>query len=192
MKKCNCSKPVADQLETPRARLPFSWHFFWVLFLGAPAHAVADSVRAVPSVDMTRYQGKWYEIARLPLSWEKKCASHVTATYTLRPDGDITVLNACQRVDGKVTSSRGKAQLAVRGGPTSKLKVTFFWPFRGDYWVLALDPDYRWSLVGTPDRKYLWLLSRAQTMDGDQVNRILGLAVEMGFDTKDIIYTKQN
>ncbi len=192
MKSRNGIKRLSHEPATLRALLLFPWCFLWALFLGMPAYAATDSVHAVPSVDLNRYQGQWYEIVRLPLSWEKKCASLVTATYTLRPDGDITVLNSCQRINGKMTSSRGKAQLAVAGGPTSKLKVTFFWPFRGDYWVIGIDPDYRWSLVGTPDKKYLWLLSRTPTMASDQVNRILGRAVEMGFDVKDIIYTKQN
>lgn len=148
--------------------------------------------RAVPSVDLNRYQGQWYEIVRLPLSGGNKYASHVTATYTLRPDGDITVLNACQKTNEKMTSSRGTAQLAVAGGLTSKLKISFFWPFHGHYWMIGIGPGYRWSLVGTPNKKYLWLLSRAPTMASDQVNRLLGRAVEMGFDIKDIIYTKQN
>jgi apolipoprotein D and lipocalin family protein len=141
-------------------------------------------------VDLTRYQGTWYEIARLPLFWENKCVANVTATYTVRPDGKVTVLNQCRKKDGTETASTGTAEVA--GTENSKLKVTFFWPFKGDYWILDLDPDYNWALVGTPNLKNLWVLSRTPQLDKPIFDKLIDQARQLGFDTQKIIYTKQN
>ena len=135
----------------------------------------------VASIDPAKYMGKWYEIARLPNHFERKCAGDITATYTLRPDGRIDVLNECRRSDGRVESARGIARPADRKGPNTKLKVSFFWPFAGNYWILDLDPDYRWALVGEPDRKYLWILSRKPYLEERIFDRLLDRAVEEGY-----------
>src|SRR6476659_10065823 len=92
---------------------------------------------AAPSVDLNRYAGRWHEIARFPNRFQRDCASDTTATYTLRPDGKITVLNQCRKADGSTIKVTGTAKLADAKGPSSKLKVTFFWPFYGDYWIIA-------------------------------------------------------
>ena len=145
----------------------------------------------VPHVDVVRYAGLWYEVARLPMPFQKKCAADVTATYTLRPNGTVDVLNVCRKANGKVTRAHGTAKLATRDGSNSKLKVTFFWPFSGRYWVLDLDPEYRWAMVGTPDRKYLWVLSRTPKLDPEVLERLLARAHQMGYSTERMIYTKQ-
>jgi apolipoprotein D and lipocalin family protein len=122
-------------------------------------------VTAIPHLDLNRYIGRWYEICRLPLKWEDETATDITATYSLNDNGKVRVDNRCFDAEGKPSQSIGEA------GPVdetkAKLKVTFLpefirWiPFTdGDYWVLKLDPDYRIALVGTPDRKNLWLLAR--------------------------------
>lgn len=141
-------------------------------------------------VDLARYQGTWFEIARLPLFFENKCVAGVTANYTLLPDGKIDVVNRCTKADGKVNVSKGTIALADKAGPPSKLKVTFFWPLSGDYWILDLDPDYRWAVVGTPDRENLWILSRSPRIDPSIVDRILTEAKSEGFNTAKMIYTK--
>jgi len=141
----------------------------------------------VKSVDLNRYAGTWYEIARLPNSFEKglKC---ITATYTLRDDGKITVLNRGHKISNpsRVSSAKAVAWIPDKSSP-AKLKVQFFWPFSGDYWIIDLDSDYRYALVGDPSFKYLWILSREKKMDEATFNKLLEKAVENGFDVKPLI-----
>lgn len=149
-------------------------------------------LQVVPSVDLKRYAGKWYEVARLPNRFERDCAQDVTATYTLRPDGKITVVNACRKADGSMKSAKGTAKLADKNGPNSKLKVTFFWPFYGDYQIMDLDPEYRWAVVGEPSRGYFWILSRTAQLPEDVMAGILERAKAQGYELKDLIRVKQS
>ena len=146
----------------------------------------------VQSVDINKYAGKWYEIARLPNFFERKlkCAS---ATYTLRSDGKITVLNAGNYIDDpeKSTSTTGVAWVPDKNSP-AKLKVRFFWPFSGDYWIMYLDKDYRYVLVGDPNAKYLWILARDKTMDDTTYKMLLQKAVDNGYNVETIIRVEQN
>ena len=121
-------------------------------------------------MDLARYAGKWYEIARLPNRFQRDCAANTTATYTLRPDGKITVVNECRKADGRTKSAKGTARVADPKGPNTKLKVTFFWPFSGNYWIIDLDPEYRWVVVGEPGRDYLWILSREPRLDEARIS----------------------
>jgi apolipoprotein D and lipocalin family protein len=155
-------------------------------------------VAVVPAVDLNRYAGLWYEIARLPNRFQDDCACCVTATYTLREDGRLTVVNACRTADGKSKSVEGEAKLAGEDGPASKLKVRFaprFLAFLGfvwgDYWILDLAEDYSHALVGSPDRKYLWVLSREPTMGEETFTGILETAAGMGFDVTRVQRTAQ-
>ena len=158
----------------------------------ALAFGADEPLDTVDHVDLTRYLGKWFEIARLPLIWENKCASNVTATYTPLPGGKIGVLNSCRKSDGKITQSKGTAKIASKKDRSnSKLKVTFFWPFSGDYWILDLDRDYQWALVGNPSRKNLWILSRTPGLDHETIDTLLAKGEALGFDTSKIIMTKQ-
>ncbi|MGQ9634519.1 MAG: lipocalin family protein [Bryobacteraceae bacterium] len=146
----------------------------------------------VPSVDLERYAGKWYEIARLPNRFQRGCTGNVTATYTLRPDGKIQVLNQCRDERGRTKSARGTAHPAGKGEPNTKLKVTFFWPFSGDYWIIDLDPGYRWAVVGEPRRRYLWILSREPHLDDETYQGIVERAAAKGFDNNRLIRTAQS
>ena len=158
----------------------------------ALAFGADEPLDTVDYVDLTRYQGRWFEIARLPLIWESKCTSDVTATYTSLSDGKIEVLNSCRKSDGKITQSKGTAKIASKNDSSnSKLKVTFFWPFSGAYWILDLDPNYRWALVGNPSRKNLWILSRTPTLDHETIDMLLAKGAYLGFNTSKIIMTKQ-
>ncbi len=148
-------------------------------------------LEVVPSVDLARYAGKWHEIARLPAWFQRQCQADVTATYTLRPDGRISVLNECRKADGRLKSANGTARLASAKGPNTKLKVTFFWPFSGDYWIIDLDPDYRWAAIGEPGRKYFWVLAREPRMDEATLERILERAKRQGYDLSRLIRTQQ-
>jgi apolipoprotein D and lipocalin family protein len=160
------------------------------LFAAASLTAADREVKVVPSVDLQRYQGRWYEIARLPMRFQRDCASDVTATYSLKENGDVKVVNACREANGKLKQSEGTAKLEDANGPTSKLKVTFFWPFYGKYWVIDLDPNYQWAVVGGPSREYLWVLSRKPRMDEALLNKLLGAAKAQGYDLSRLIRTK--
>lgn len=150
-------------------------------------------------VDLRRYAGVWYEIARLPNRFQEKCAGNVAATYTLRDDGKVTVVNECRQADGTTTRAEGLARRADANGPASRLEVRFapaflsFLPFVwGDYWIVALDRDYRWAVVGEPSRKYLWILSRTRTLDAAVYDRLLAEAAGLGFDVSGVRKTAQD
>jgi apolipoprotein D and lipocalin family protein len=143
-----------------------------------------DALEVVPHLDLERYLGKWFEIAHLPFKFEDGC-SQITATYGLTGNGAVSVLNQCLK-NGKTKQSVGKAKI-VDKATGAKLKVTFFWPFYGDYWVLKLGDNYEYSVVGTPNRRYLWILSRIPQMDNKLYNEILEFAKTKGFPVEKII-----
>jgi apolipoprotein D and lipocalin family protein len=151
-----------------------------------------DPPSVVEKVDIDRYAGTWYEIARYPHSFEKGCVD-VTATYTLRDDGKINVLNKCRKdsFDGKEKSANATAWVADPA-TNAKLKVRFFWPFSAAYWIIDLDPDYQWALVSHPSRKYLWILSRTPKMDDDLYSELLVRLQTRGFDTAMLYKTPQS
>lgn len=139
-----------------------------ILIVSFGSNAVADKrapLTVVARVDLEKYLGKWYEIASYPAWFQKGCTAS-TAEYSLLPNGKIRVVNRCrkERLDGTLKTSRGKAEV-VDTATNAKLKVWFFWPFKGNYWIIDLDPDYRWAVVGEPKRKYLWILSRTPTLE---------------------------
>lgn len=152
----------------------------------------------VPSVDLSRYMGKWYEIARFPNRFQKKCSGNVTATYELQSDGRIKVVNECRNQKGETDRAEGTARRASKQGPDSKLEVRFapswlswlpaVW---GDYWILELADDYGYSLVGSPDRKYLWILSRTPQMDAATYQRLVDAAKAKGFEIERLAGTVQ-
>jgi len=153
----------------------------------------------VPSVDLSRYAGKWYEIARLPNRYEKRCTSDVTATYTLLENGRLKVVNECRQRNGQISRAEGIAKLANKNGPTSKLRVRFapawlswlpmVW---GDYWIIDLAEDHSHAIVGSPDRQYLWLLSRSPQIDEHSYRKLMERISARGFDDARLIRTRQN
>jgi apolipoprotein D and lipocalin family protein len=145
-----------------------------------------DTLEVVPHVDLKKYLGKWYEIARLPARFEEGC-SDITATYSLREDGSISVLNECKK-NGKVKKAKGKAKV-IDKNTGAKLKVTFFWPFYGDYWIINLGNEYDYAVVGTPNRQYLWILSRTPQMDDKLFSQLIELVKSKGFDVTNLIRT---
>lgn len=147
----------------------------------------ASAPTTVDNVDLAQYAGTWFEIGRLPMSFQKKCASDVTATYTPNTDGSIQVLNACAKNDGTMMSAKGQAKPVDASG--SKLKVTFLPSWirwlpvgRADYWVLARDGSYQTALVGTPNQKYLWLLARTPNISQDTYTKYRQIAQQQGYD----------
>ncbi len=154
--------------------------------------AAERPLQVVPSVDFNRYAGRWYELARLPNWFQKNCASDTTATYTLNAAGRITVLNECRAADGSLKSAKGTARVASKTGPNTKLKVTFFWPFSGDYWILDLDPDYRWAVIGEPKRKYFWILARDRQIPESLFVQIAARATAQGYDLANLLRTRRS
>jgi apolipoprotein D and lipocalin family protein len=142
----------------------------------------------VPHVELEKYLGKWCEIAHLPAKFQEGCDETI-ATYTLLKDGNVSVLNTCKK-NGKVKTAKGKAKV-VDEATGAKLKVTFFWPFYGDYWIIKLGMDYEYAVVGTPSLKYLWILSRTPRMDDKLFSELTEFAKSEGFDTNRLIITKQ-
>ena len=148
-------------------------------------------LRTVPQVDLNRYLGNWYEIASYPAWFQKGCTGS-TAEYRLMDDGRIRVVNRCFKssLDGPLKASKGKAEV-VDTTTNAKLKVWFFWPFKGDYWIIDLDADYQWAVVGVPSRKYLWVLSRTPQMDERVYQGILTRLVDQGYDPNRLNLTLQ-
>jgi apolipoprotein D and lipocalin family protein len=142
------------------------------------------------AVELDRYLGKWYEVARYDMRFEKGCEG-VTAEYSKRPDGLIRVLNTCRKgvVDGPVKVAEGKAKV-VDTATNAKLKVSFFGPFFGDYWVMDHADDYSWSIVGEGSGRYLWLLSRELPTDADRA-ALTARAKALGYDVGMLRPTKQ-
>ena len=137
-------------------------------------------LKTVPSVDLSRYAGQWYEIESFPHWFQRGCTNSF-ARYTPMPDGRIEVVNVCQK-NGRTASIRGLARV-VPGSNNSKLKVRFFGPFEGDYWILDLDPNYQWVAVGHPNRQYLWILARTPDLDEATLRGIRERLRQQGFDT---------
>jgi apolipoprotein D and lipocalin family protein len=148
-----------------------------------PQYGVAPEpppLQTVAHVDLKRYIGLWYEIGRYPNSFQKGCLDS-TALYTARPDGEIDVVNSCRdEQDGRLREAKGRAWV-VDNTSNARLKVTFFWPFRGDYWIIELGREYEYAVVGTPNRKYLWILSRTPEMHPEVLAKILENVEKHGF-----------
>ena len=143
----------------------------------------------VEKVDIEKYKGTWYEIARFEHFFEKGC-KNVTATYELKSDGDIQVINRCTMIEDQKKKEAIGVAYAV-DSTNSKLKVSFFRPFYGDYYILDLADDYSYALVGAPSRELLWILSRTKTIDESTKEKILAKLPLLGFDKEKFIWTIQ-
>lgn len=160
-------------------------------------HKSASVPTTVDSVDLKKYAGTWYEIGRLPMYFQRNCASDVTANYVEKTDGSgIKVINQCKAQDGSDIVAEGLAKPADATG--SKLKVTFLPSWirwlpvgRADYWVLARDADYKTALVGTPDKDYLWLLARSPNVSQETYAKYRQIAQQQGYDLKEFKLTPQ-
>jgi apolipoprotein D and lipocalin family protein len=156
-------------------------------------------LQVVPSVDYARYAGQWYEIARLPNVFQQACARDVTVRYIARTSGTIAVITLCREANGRWREARGAARRASEEGPNSILQVRFtpsflsFPPFAwSDYQIIAVADDYRYALVGTPDRQSLWVLSRTPQLDEASYQHLVAKANEQGFDVTRLQSTPQS
>ena len=163
---CGCSETTTERLQLP-------------------------PLEAVPQVEIERYLGTWYEIASYPQRFQEGCTG-TTATYTLRDDGEIDVLNKCREggLDGPEDMAEGRARVVDRES-NAKLEVSFFWPFWGDYWIIDLGPDYQYAVVGHPGRDYLWILSRTPALDDEVYDGILTRLEEKGYPLEPLQRTQQ-
>lgn len=145
----------------------------------------------VRNVDLQRYMGKWYEIARFNHRFERGLQG-VTAEYSFREDGKIRVRNCGHKhsLNGESTCTTGKAKLPKDGHP-GRLRVAFFWSFYSDYDIMELDPDYEWALIGSSSDKYLWILSRRPQLPPETLSHILSKARNRGYDTNKLIFVQQ-
>jgi apolipoprotein D and lipocalin family protein len=158
------------------------------MFTGA---CFSQALTTVPYVDLKKYAGTWYEIASFPQRFQKGCTC-TTAEYTLTDKDYVIVENRCRKdsATGKLSYIKGKAFVDENSG-NAKLKVQFFWPFKGKYWIIDLADDYSYAVVGHPNRNYLWILSRTATMNDATFQKIISKIKENGFDIAKIKRTKQ-
>lgn len=180
--------------------LPLMVCFVMVLAIGsAPADAdTSASMRTVARVDLDRYAGRWYEIARLPNRFQKGCTGNVTAEYGVREDGRIDVVNRCSGNNGEEKRAQGvarvvdettRAKLEVRFAPAFLSFLSMVW---GDYWIIDLAPDYSYAVVGEPARRYLWVLARESTLEEATYQGILERIEVQGYDPNNLVRTNQD
>lgn len=148
-----------------------------------PVNRLAETPLQTVSIDTERYLGRWHEAARLPNQFERDCV-YVTADYGTREDGLISVVNSCRSSDGETRDANGRARIVGEG----KLEVSFFGPFWGDYWVLERAPDYSWSIVGEPRGRYLWVLTRAETITPEQRADFERRLTALGYDVSKLVW----
>jgi apolipoprotein D and lipocalin family protein len=181
-------------LKPPRLAFSSASRSAWLVLLAvlAACHSASPPLNVVDDVDLDRYLGRWYEVASFPQHFQRGCVA-TRASYTLRDDGRIRVENECRdgSFDGELRRAEGVAWLADPHGSPAKLKVQFFWPFRGDYWIIELDPEYRYAVVGHPSRNYLWILSRTPTLDPAVYETLLARIEEQGYDLERLNRTPQ-
>lgn len=166
--------------------------FSFVMVNGQDIH---NEVKTVDNVDLKKYIGSWYEISIIPNSFQDQCIKNTTATYSLNEDGTITVLNKCTEEDGEIDSAEGIAKI-VDTTTNSKLEVSFvsilgihlFW---GDYWILGLEENYQYVVVGTPNRKYGWILARKPTLEEADYRKCEEILTNNGYDPSEFIMSPQ-
>lgn len=162
----------------------------------SPVRAAEVALQTVPRVDLSRYAGTWHEVARMPNRFQDQCVGDVTATYRLRTDGMIDVLNRCRLEDGSYDEAVGLARV-VDPDSKAKLEVSFFslfgWrPFWGDYWIIELDPEYRYAVVAEPGGRYAWVLARQAALDEfsrpQMRQRLRELLRRVGYDPERLVW----
>lgn len=171
----------------------------YVLGLSAPlpASAAGDDgpLATIPSLDVSRYLGRWYEIAKYPNRFQKKCVGDTTADYRLQPNGNLQVINRCRLEDGQSDEAVGTArQIGDRSSPKLEVRFAPAWlsfipAVWGDYWVIDLDPGYQLAAISEPKRQYLWILSRSPNVSQDRYDKLLQRLRDKGFDTRKLEMT---
>lgn len=169
-------------------------HFALLLWLTgcseSPIRISNKPLTTVPKIELNRYLGKWFEIASRPNRFQRGCVA-TKATYSLEADGKLSILNECldKTLTGKARSAKGRAWPVDE--TNSKLKVSFFWPFSGDYWILEVGDNYEYSVIGEPEGKYIWILSRQPKMEETLLQSILARLKSRGYSVEAILKTPQ-
>ena len=162
------------------------------------SQASDDSVKTIASLDVAKYLGTWYEIAKFPNWFQRKCASNTKAVYSVRPDGNLKVLNSCKAADGELLDAEGTArQIGAKDSPRLEVRFAPAWlsflpMVWGDYWVIDLDSQYQVAAVSDPRREYLWILSRTPQLDKKAYDDLLQRLQSQQFDTRKLELTPQS
>jgi len=157
-----------------------------VLLISITMYAQQNPPATVKYVDIKKYAGLWYEIAKIPNSFQDHCIKGTTAKYSIKENGEISVINSCIDEDGEVDEADGVARIVDKKS-NAKLEVSFVsffgWrPFWGDYWIIGLDENYQWAIIGTPNRKYGWVLSRTSKLESETMDKIFQILKEQGYN----------
>lgn len=164
-------------------------------FLNISIFAQQQPLKTVDYVDIKKYIGLWYEIAKIPNRFQSQCVKGTTAKYSLKDNGEIEVINLCIDEDSETDKTEGIARIVDKKS-NAKLEVSFFsilgWrPIWGDYWIIGLDENYQWAIVGTPSRKYGWILSRTPKLDQSTLDKIFSILKDQSYNPKDFEISKQ-
>ena len=169
----------------------------WALACAATLAQAAEPLTTVPALDVPRYMGTWYEIAKLPNWFQRKCASSTRAQYSLQADGRVQVANSCRLASGEFDDALGVArQVGAANSPKLKVRFAPAWlslipAVWGDYWVVELDDNYQWAAVSEPGRQYLWILSRNPRMEPAVYADVLARLTRKGLDLQKLELTRQ-
>jgi apolipoprotein D and lipocalin family protein len=159
-----------------------------VLFSACGSNSSDEELPGTFTVDLERYAGLWYEAARMPNRFQKDCIC-TSARYVMKKNSNVKVINTCTTSNEEVKQSEGTAKIAHNSKDNRKLKVTFFWPFYGKYWIVHLSDDYRYAVISGPSRKYGWILARELPVKTEKMNELLSIAQEWGLNTEKLIYS---
>ena len=169
-----------------------------VLFAGLIGSCSSDAPKPLETVsefDLPRYLGDWNQVAAIPVWFQSDCAARTRANYALGEDGLVEVVNSCETADGERKRAEARARF-VNNGSDGRLEVTFVevlgfwvWPAAGDYWIIGLDPDYQWAIVGQPSREFAWILARSEFLDRQTLKETVQILREASYDPCDLLLT---
>lgn len=166
-------------------------YLFIVILFSVSFFPQQATLKTVDYVDLKKYIGLWYEVAKIPNRFQSHCVKETTAKYNLKENGEIEVINSCIDDKGNIDKTEGIARIVDKKS-NAKLEVSFFsilgWrPIWGDYWIIGLDENYQWAIVGTPSRKYGWILARTPKIPQETLNKIFSILKEQGYNPKDFV-----
>jgi apolipoprotein D and lipocalin family protein len=188
---------VLSQWDWWRANRLVAAVLFGILLTGCSSEPKAP-MRTVSNFEVERYLGQWHQVAAIPAWFQSDCVAHTAADYAMGEDGLIEVVNSCETAGG--TRKNAEARARFLGDPSDgKLEVTFvevaglwLWPAAGDYWIIDLDLEYRWAVVGQPSREFAWILARSRTLDAETLRDIQHILEREAYDTCDLLLTAPN
>jgi len=188
---------VLSQCNWRKATRLVAAALFGVLMAGCPSDPQAP-MSAVSNFEIERYLGQWHQVAAIPAWFQSDCVANTAADYAMGEDGLIDVVNSCETADGSRKKAKARARF-LKGPTNGRLEVTFVevaglwvWPAAGDYWIIGLDPEYRWALVGQPTREFGWILARSRSLDTQTLRNIQHILEREAYDTCDFILTAPN